>query len=586
MVFGGDVESVDGVDAAAGARVGDGSDGPTTGLVVGVGGDGAVGRARHRAAGPRAGDGVAELLPDVRGGPIAVGRDGGDGRDARRGRSARDAGRSGARAPPPNEETFPPPPRDEKQEGGARASAGDARIEATTKGGARRARSTRTRRRGDGAPRAVARRPTSSSAAGRAYIGRSASLGAVGARAHISDAPRFERSCSDARARPHSVGRADAMAPTSGPDGSFFGCYLVGSRNPAMKGRSYVGFTVNPARRIRQHNGVLASGARYTRRLRPCEMILVVHGFPSKVQALQFEWAWQKPRLSRAVRETAARLGVSDRSSSLPNKVRLVCAMLHVSPWRHLPLTVHFLSAEYRDFAREKCEPPPEHIPVVLGDMEDLRRAAAFDEREDDDERRDADRATMDDDDGSEEPSRSVSRSAAPRARCAVCGDGVSDRGSGATAPECPLGCRGEGGSGCPGCGARAHPTCLATRFFRAEAAAAAAEGRDPAPPRRLVPPRGTCPSCDRELSWGAAVAAGRRPTGIESNASGMARARGARSRSASGAWAGAEPPPRALVRGSSFAGRGSRSARARGRGDVVAEGGESGGVGNVRHGV
>ena len=344
------------------------------------------------------------------------------------------------------------------------------------------------------------------------------------------------------RARPHSVGRADAMAPTSGPDGSFFGCYLVGSRNPAMKGRSYVGFTVNPARRIRQHNGVLASGARYTRRLRPCEMILVVHGFPSKVQALQFEWAWQKPRLSRAVRETAARLGVSDRSSSLPNKVRLVCAMLHVSPWRHLPLTVHFLSAEYRDFAREKCEPPPEHIPVVLGDMEDLRRAAAFDEREDDDERRDADRATMDDDDGSEEPSRSVSRSAAPRARCAVCGDGVSDRGSARDGTGVPTGVPRRGWVGCPGC-ARAHPTCLATRFFRAEAAAAAAEGRDPAPPRRLVPPRGTCPSCDRELSWGAAVAAGRRPTGIESNASGMARARGARSRSASGAGAGAECP-------------------------------------------
>ena len=334
------------------------------------------------------------------------------------------------------------------------------------------------------------------------------------------------------------------MAPTSGPDGSFFGCYLVGSRNPAMKGRSYVGFTVNPARRIRQHNGVLASGARYTRRLRPCEMILVVHGFPSKVQALQFEWAWQKPRLSRAVRETAARLGVSDRSSSLPNKVRLVCAMLHVSPWRHLPLTVHFLSAEYRDFAREKCEPPPEHIPVVLGDMEDLRRAAAFDEREDDDERGDADRATMDDDDGSEEPSRSVSRSAAPRARCAVCGDGVSDRGSARDGTGVPTGVPRRGWVGCPGCGARAHPTCLATRFFRAEAAAAAAEGRDPAPPRRLVPPRGTCPSCDRELSWGAAVAAGRRPTGIESNASGMARARGARSRSASGAWAGAEPGP------------------------------------------
>lgn len=332
------------------------------------------------------------------------------------------------------------------------------------------------------------------------------------------------------------------MAPASGPDGSFFGCYLVGSRNPAMKGRSYVGFTVNPARRIRQHNGVLASGARYTRRLRPCEMILVVHGFPSKVQALQFEWAWQKPRLSRAVRETAARLGVSDRSSSLPNKVRLVCAMLHVSPWRHLPLTVHFLSAEYRDFARDKCEPPPEHIPVVLGDMEDLRRAAAFDERDDDDERDDADDgATMDDDDdASAEPSRSVSRSAATRARCAVCGDSLADRHPARDGTGVPTGVPRRGRVGCPGCGARAHPSCLASRFFRAAADAAAAEGKIPVPPRRLIPPRGTCPSCDRELSWGAAVAAGRRPRGTETEAIGTAGTSGTGAGAGAGTGAGA----------------------------------------------
>ena len=350
-----------------------------------------------------------------------------------------------------------------------------------------------------------------------------------------------------------------------------------------MKGRSYVGFTVNPARRIRQHNGVLASGARYTRRLRPCEMILVVHGFPSKVQALQFEWAWQKPRLSRAVRETAARLGVSDRSSSLPNKVRLVCAMLHVSPWRHLPLTVHFLSAEYRDFAREKCEPPPEHIPVVLGDMEDLRRAAAFDEREDDDERRDADRATMDDDDGSEEPSRSVSRSAAPRARCAVCGDGVSDRGSARDGTGVPTGVPRRGWVGCPGCGARAHPTCLATRFFRA--------GRRRR--RRGERPR----TAETTRTTPRDVSVVRPRTLVGRGGGGGAATHGNRiERVGDGAREGREIPirvrgrggrrARALVRGSSFAGRGSRSARARGRSDVVAEGGESGGVGNVRHGV
>eukprot|EP00227_Mantoniella_beaufortii_P004666 CAMPEP_0197607596 /NCGR_PEP_ID=MMETSP1326-20131121/47417_1 /TAXON_ID=1155430 /ORGANISM="Genus nov. species nov., Strain RCC2288" /LENGTH=185 /DNA_ID=CAMNT_0043175671 /DNA_START=85 /DNA_END=639 /DNA_ORIENTATION=- len=166
------------------------------------------------------------------------------------------------------------------------------------------------------------------------------------------------------------------MAPAA-PHANFFGCYLVGSLNPAMKGRSYVGFTVNPARRLQQHNGALAAGAKATKRLRPCQMILIVHGFPSKVQALQFEWAWQKPRLSRAVREVATTLGLSDKSSSLPNKIRLVMAMLHLSPWCHLPLTVHFLSKEHHaqlGSRQYQCAPPPEQMGVATGTMDDLKR--------------------------------------------------------------------------------------------------------------------------------------------------------------------------------------------------------------------
>ena len=46
----------------------------------------------------------------------------------------------------------------------------------------------------------------------------------------------------------------------------FFGCYLLESKNPRAKGRSYVGFTVNPRRRIRQHNGDLVNGAAKTKR--------------------------------------------------------------------------------------------------------------------------------------------------------------------------------------------------------------------------------------------------------------------------------------------------------------------------------
>lgn len=56
--------------------------------------------------------------------------------------------------------------------------------------------------------------------------------------------------------------------------------------------RTYVGATVNPARRLRQHNGEIAGGARATRGGHWTRRYLV-GGFADERDALRFEWRWK-----------------------------------------------------------------------------------------------------------------------------------------------------------------------------------------------------------------------------------------------------------------------------------------------------
>lgn len=68
-------------------------------------------------------------------------------------------------------------------------------------------------------------------------------------------------------------------------------CYIL--RNGLS---TYVGFTVDPFRRIRQHNGEIKGGARRTSRVgKGWELMCLIGGLTDQVNALQLEWRLKKP---------------------------------------------------------------------------------------------------------------------------------------------------------------------------------------------------------------------------------------------------------------------------------------------------
>lgn len=66
--------------------------------------------------------------------------------------------------------------------------------------------------------------------------------------------------------------------------------YLL--QNPT--GKTYVGSTINLAKRLRQHNNEIVGGAIQTRGRGPWVVICQVTGFESFNEALKFEFAWRR----------------------------------------------------------------------------------------------------------------------------------------------------------------------------------------------------------------------------------------------------------------------------------------------------
>jgi len=144
----------------------------------------------------------------------------------------------------------------------------------------------------------------------------------------------------------------------------FYGVYLLYCTNPKYKGRTYIGYTVDPNRRISQHNrGTQAGGAWKTSNKGPWEMVLIIHGFPNDISALRFEWAWQHPKHSRRLNGLPPK---KSREKSFDYCLRLLASMLNLGPWHKLPLTVRWLKPEYQvEFPIDLQ--PPLHMPIVHG---------------------------------------------------------------------------------------------------------------------------------------------------------------------------------------------------------------------------
>ncbi|KAH7279587.1 hypothetical protein KP509_37G025300 [Ceratopteris richardii] len=96
-------------------------------------------------------------------------------------------------------------------------------------------------------------------------------------------------------------------------------------------------------------------------------MILCVHGFPSNVHALQFEWAWQHPLRSIAVRNAASEL----KRRGAQGQVLLLFTMLNLPEWNSMNLVVNFLSTKHQHFLKG-CPSLPLQMQIKIGPLDDL----------------------------------------------------------------------------------------------------------------------------------------------------------------------------------------------------------------------
>eukprot|EP01084_Bolivina_argentea_P006696 12682_1 len=269
-----------------------------------------------------------------------------------------------------------------------------------------------------------------------------------------------------------------------------YGCYLLRSLAEGHPRSSYVGFTVNPYRRLRQHNGDLKTGGAYrTSRKRPWEMVVFVHGFPSKHSALQFEWAWQHPRRSLFVKDKVTMALSMSALQGFKPKIKLLKAMLCLEPWRSHRVDLHFTHVTHAELyaaaplctcARAGDESRLACIPVQCSPLSEMSIYSV--PRTNVDGQSEAILFSDEEESGSENDHVN---------NMAIESD--EEQNVGALVATCIL-CQGQlsglrRSAICPWCGATAHVLCWGEDFLKDNI-------------QDLIPPGGICPRCAEWIIW------------------------------------------------------------------------------------